>query len=398
MAIDNKTCLSDNQLQDEAGRIGEMISAKLMAKSPWNRLMMNSQEAFPEGMGQTIQTLLYERTKIPDVTNAAWSDVGLNDGTGNTCNPTPQQMAYARTLKSYNLQQAAVQSPSLCVNDLRYGWETSKQLAEQYRILAMNTKWFWENRYRDEYVRLAGNHIVLDSTDAESCTNTGSGQAFAGSKALYTLSQSYLDAYYLDLARDSAEGAYGMVNGQDQYLLIASPETINNLKKQNGPIREDIRFSSQSNELLAPLGADWAYMNYYYVADLECPRYNFVAGQYVRVPFYINAPASTGNKAIVNPAYKTAAFEVSIIFNPMALTSRVASKITSPGGNTSFDAVNYRGDFIWLNIKDNVCNPLGDTGYFYSLFMQGSEPLRTEWAYCLLHQRCPTPAQSYSCS
>lgn len=396
MAVD--LCDANNQLQDEAGRIAQMVSAKLLAKSPWNRLMSNSQQAFPEAMGQTINTLLYERTKIPDVSNTAWTDVGLNDGSGTSCNPVTQDLNFARTLKSYNLQQAAVKSPVLCVNDIRYGWEFQKQLAEQYRIMEMNTRWFWENRYRDEFLRLSGNHIVLDSLDPYGVSSSGSDEDFPAVEAIGPIQQSFLDAYYLDLVRDSAEGAYGMVDGQDQFLYIGSPESINNLKKQNSDIRQDTRFSSEANELLKPLGANYAYMGYYYIADIETPRYNFIDGQYVRVPYYINVPASTGNKAVVNPAYRNAAFEVGFIFNPRVYTSRVASQITSPGGNTNFKPQNYRGDFLWLNIQDNVCNPLGNQGYFYALFMQGSEPLRTEWGYSLLFQRCSTASGNYNCS
>lgn len=391
-------CDVNDQLQDEAGRIGNMVSAKLLAKSPWNRLMSQSQAAFPEAMGETINTLLYERTKIPDVTNAAWSDVSLNDGTGSTCNPTPQTMEFARTLKSYNLQQAAVQSPSLCVNDIRYGWKFEQQLAEQYRILEMNTRWFWENRYRDEYLRLAGNHLVLDTFDSNNVASTGSDQDFPAVEPITPLQQGFLDAYYMQLVRDSVEGTYGTVDGQDQLLLISSPETINNLKKQNSDIRQDLRFSSDVNELLKPLGASWAYMGYFYLADIETPRYTFTDGEFERVPYYINTPATTGNKAIVNPAYQSAPYEVSFIFNPNVYTSRVATQITSPGGNTKFDPVNYRGDFVWLNIRDNECNKLGNTGYFYALFMQGSQPERTEWGYAILHQRCGTANYQTACA
>lgn len=389
-------CDVNDQLQNEAGRIGQMISAKLLAKSPWNRLI--EQDAFPEAMGETIQTLLYERVAVADATGTAWVDVGLNDGTGSSCNPTPQEIEYARTLKSYNLQQSAIQSPTLCVNDIRVGWKFQEQLAEQYRILDQNTRWFWENRYRDEFLRLAGNHIVADSLDPLSMSTTGSGADFALSTPDYTLEQAFLDSWYLDLVRDCAEGAYGMVDGMDQFALICSPETSFNLKTQNADIRSDIRFSGEANELLKPLGATFAYRGFYHIVDTQAPRYNFVNGAWVRVPFYIATAATTGNKYVVNPAYKSAAYEVSFIFNPKVYTSRVASAITNPGGNAKFDAVNYRGDFMWINNKDNACNKLGNQGYFYGLFMQGSQPKRTEWGYAILHQRCGTTASGYTCS
>ncbi len=71
----------NNQLQQEAGRIGEMISAKLIATDPWNRLI--KQDTFPAGMGESIQTLIQERTTVPNASSTAWEDVGTNDGTGN---------------------------------------------------------------------------------------------------------------------------------------------------------------------------------------------------------------------------------------------------------------------------------------------------------------------------
>ena len=74
----------NNQLQQEAGRIGEMISAKLIATDPWNRLV--KQDTFPAGMGETIQTLVQERSTVPDAASTAWADVGTNTGTGNSCN------------------------------------------------------------------------------------------------------------------------------------------------------------------------------------------------------------------------------------------------------------------------------------------------------------------------
>jgi hypothetical protein len=131
-------------------------------------------------------------------------------------------------------------------------------------------------------------------------------------------------------------------------------------------------------------------MNFVYIANLQTPRYTFENGEFVRVPFYTTQAASSGQQSVVNPAYTTAPYEVAFIWNPEVFTSRVASAITSPGGNTKFDAVNYRGDFIWRNILDNNCNILGNQGFFYSLSMQGSQPKRTEWGYALMVKRTAT--------
>jgi hypothetical protein len=189
-----------------------------------------------------------------------------------------------------------------------------------------------------------------------------------------------------------------MVDGEPQYALICSPESSNFLKKQNADIRQDLRFSSQVDELIKPFGAAFSYSGFVHIVDRQAPRYNFVNGEFVRVPFFTNSPATTGNKAVVNPAYRTAPYEVSFIYNPHVFTSRVAQVITSPGSGLKFDPVNYRGEYVWINNKDNANNILGLTGYFYALFMQGSQPKRTEWGYAIMHLRC-NPATVYqSCS
>ena len=386
----------NNQLQQEAGRIGEMISAKLIATDPWNRLV--KQDTFPAGMGESIQTLIQERTTVPNASSTAWEDVGTNDGTGNTCNPTPQVVEFARTLKSYNLQQSAIRSPGFCVNDLRTAWKAEEQLAGEVKVLKENSQWFWSNRYRDEFSRLAGSKVVTDVNDTLAMSTSGSNQAFPAAAPAYALDQGILDQFYLDLSRDAAEGNYAIVDGEPQYALICSPETSNYLKKQNADIRQDLRFSSQVDELIKPFGAAFSYSGFVHLVDRQAPRYNFVGGEFVRVPFFTTAPANTGNKAVVNPAYRSAPYEVSFIYNPHVYTSRVAQVITSPGSGLKFDPVNYRGEFMWINNKDNANNILGVNGYFYALFMQGSQPKRTEWGYAIMHLRCGPATLYQSCS
>ncbi len=389
-------CDINNQLQDESGRIGEMVAAKLIGTDVWNRLV--TQEEWPAGMGESITTLLQERSVVPDVSSAAWSDVSINNGTGSSCNPSEQLIQFARTTKSYNLQQAAIRSPGLCVNDLRIAWMAEQQLGGEYKVLKDNQQWFWSNRYRDEYIRLAGNKIVVDTDDTYTFSTSGSDEAIPASPAQYALDQGMLDTWYLDLNRDQAEGYYAMVDAMPQYGLICSPEVSKYLQKQNADVRQDLRFSSEVDSLITPFGTRWAYSGFIHLIDNQAPRYTFTDGEYVRVPFYINVPASYGYKAVVNPAYRNAPYEGSIIYNTNVYTSRVAQTITRPGGNTSFDAVNYRGDYTWLNIRDNGCNKLGNQGYFYALNMQGSQAKRTEWGYLIISLRCGPATLFQNCS
>jgi hypothetical protein len=386
----------NNQLQVEAGRFDKIISAKLMAKDPWNRLI--KQAEFPDSMGVSIQNLIWERTVLPNVGPSAWSDLQLNDGSGNSCIPAPQLLEYARTIKAYNLQVSSFRSPYLCVEDIRFAFKFAQQLGEMYKVLEENSGFFTTNRYRDEYLRLAGNHVVADVKPTTSMSVSGSNQPWPASQAKFALDQGMLDQWYLDVDRDSAEGSYATVDGQAQYALIISPEASNWIKKQNADIRQDLRYSSHVDELLKPFGVGWSYSGFIHIVDKQAPRYRFTGGAYQRIPYYANSPASYGYKAVVNPAYLSAPYEVTFIFNPNVYTSRVPNVITDPGGNTSFKATNYRGKIRWMNIQDNATNLEGTNGFFFSKFVQGSEPQRTEWGYALMHQRCGPATQYVSCS
>jgi hypothetical protein len=152
------------------------------------------------------------------------------------------------------------------------------------------------------------------------------------------------------------------------------------------------------DDLLKPFGVGWSYGGFLHLIDKQAPRFTFSGGKFTRVPYYINAPATYGQKAIVNPAYKRAPFTVSFIFNKNVYISRVPGVITDPGGNTHFKATNYRGKIRWMNIQDNDSNLEGTNGFFFSKFVQGSEPDRTEWGYALMHQRCGPATRYASCS
>lgn len=381
----------NNILVDESGRIGRLVPAKIIAKSAWNKLIR--QEAFPEGMGVQISTLVYQRTVIPNVTSTAWTQMGLNDGTGNECNPTPQLLQYAQTMRSYNLAKASVRTPTLCVDDIRYGYNFQKQLSQQFDILTQNTQYFWENRYRDEYIRLSEHKVVASQGLPEDDTDFPA----VNPSDVKALDQGMLDYFYAKLLRDSGgQGSYGMTDNAPEYALMIGPETSRNIKTQT-EIRQDLRFSTNPNTLLAPLGAKWSYSGFYHLIDWQAPRYKFENGAFVRVPYYAPEATTYGNQDNVNPEYTNAPFEATIIFNPEVYISRVVNPLTRPGGNTQFDPVNYRGDFQWINFKSE-CNPLGNTGYFLGTFANGSDPTRPEFGYVILHQRCDAPINYNSCS
>jgi hypothetical protein len=201
------------------------------------------------------------------------------------------------------------------------------------------------------------------------------------------------------LVRDGAGNKpMGRQNGRPEFTIICSPETSDHILRSDENIRQDYRWNpGVVNELLAPLGVDRSYRGFYHLIDMFPKRWDWDGDSMIeRLPYIAVAddapgylPAGQkGSKFVVNPAYENAAYEDTIVFHQDVYTSLIPAPITSPGGQTSFDPVSYRGDFKWKNIPNKLTNPDGTIGYFRGVLSNGTKPIRPEWGYVIRHLRC----------
>lgn len=372
-------------LVEESNRIGPDIYRRTLNTSPWTTLV--KQEAWPDEMGESVRVLVYERTLPGSGAGLTFTDVLSNDpaveGPG-SCAVAGANLGFAQTLTSYNLQQAAINSPDICLNDLRFPVKRQEQLRNIMAVLTENTQYAWENRYRDEYVRLANYKINANQTELLAGATAFSTSNLPTSR----LTQGILRYVYSKLIRDGAgTNAYGRENGAPVFLLITSPETSDDIIKLNADIRQDFRYAKPS-ELLQPLGVERSYGGFYHLIDTMTPRYDLVGGVWTRRYPYTTQAATKGTKFVPNPAYYTAEYEDSIIFHADVFTSLVPKPIGATG-QMAFDPQSYRGDFRWRNILDRTCNPDGNIGFFRAIFASGSKPVFSNLGYVIRHKRCP---------
>lgn len=380
-------------LEAESGRIGPDIYHKSLNTSPWLKLV--KQDTWPDEMGYEVSVLTYSRS-LPE-TALSWNNVGFSTGSGaGSCVPSASVVNFYQKLATYNLQQTAIQSPPLCVNDLRYSWRRKDQLSHIFRILTENTSWAWKDRYRNEFLRLSKRQVLVASAGTSNPETFSSANSnFPAQIATTKLTQPYLDRIRMSLIRDGAgNDPMGRENGTPVFGLICSSETSYDIIRSLAADREDYRYSSKVNDLLAPLGVERTYKGFYHIIDDFAPRYNWNAGtsSYVVVEPYIKQTVGGVTEWVLNPAYESAHFEVSFVFHKDVFHSVIPAPITAPGANTKFDPVAYRGEFKWLNIRDREENPDGTIGYFRGVLSSGSKPVRPEWGYAILHARCPGKA------
>lgn len=488
------------------------IYRRTIDTSVWLKLIQ--QEAWPEGMGDTISILTYERT-LPG--SNSWNTISVSQGgstgTGSFI-PTATQVDVAQTIRTYGIQHTAIESQNILMHDALFSFRMQEQLRAVYDNLVENVSYLWQKRYRDEYRRLCGHKVIaaransgvlwdtagadypaaLDTTNAPTDLSTG----------VSTLTQGLLNTIYLQLIREGGGNKpMGRENGRPIFTLVCSPEISDALIRLNAATRDDFRYSPSVNELLKPLGVERSFRGFYHLIDIQIPRYNYVPGSagitaltvsgwdaasktgtvnitasttglanivmgqrfscqsatagfvvngtviaksaatgatgsftffadsaantgagsfafttlgrnfsgtitegFTEVPFYIpdsshvsgfsdgsgfatNQGGASGKRWIVNPEYDNAVYEEAFIMHPEVMKSLIPRPLTSPGGNTKFDPVSYRGDFRFLNIADRYINPDGNYGYFRGVLASGSKPCRPEFGYAIMYQRQP---------
>jgi hypothetical protein len=425
-------------LVSESSRIGDDIYRKTVDTSPWLKLV--KQDAWPDEMGDTVSVLVYERSLPYNTDGSAkvsWNSVSQNgaaygssdfaagtstlNNSGNdsaSASSFPGLSAngiidFGQTLRTYGLQHAALESPNISLNDLRFPMKRKEQLSNIMQILTESTSEVWVQRYRDQYISIAQNKLVA-TTDTTAYTGfdttitgvqrntTGSTSAAQSSAGFLNgatplaggtqLTQTILDRVYMDLLRNGAgANAYDRMNGAPVFLAIMSPETSDSLIRANADIRQDFRWSDRVSELLAPLGVQRSYRNFHHLVDAFAPRYKITSNAFVRVYPFVKVANDLGNarqgfKYELNSEYLNAAWEDTIIFVPDVFTSLVPKPL-SIGEGMEFNAQNYRGEFTWRNILDREKNPDGTVGYFRAVFSNGGKPIFPHQGYVIRHLR-----------
>ena len=263
-------------LTQEAGRIGADIHKATLHTSPWIDLIRQS--TFPEGMGYTLSTLVYDRAlPITPLTHdlgdgsgqsvgVDWSAVGTEQNsasrgfTGGQTESTasiPTEDAnvniidFSKELKTYKLSRAVIESPRINVEELRYATHRAEQLRAIMDLLKESTRNSWETRYRQQYDKLCDNVVFAksassifstgaegkvthsnDSTETllnvdDTVTDGGDAGADNNVDSNANISNALLDKIYFQLVRKGAgANAYGRENGRPVFTLVHAPDRL----------------------------------------------------------------------------------------------------------------------------------------------------------------------------
>lgn len=440
--ITDGTSAINTILAEQANQIGKDIYSRTLHTSPW--LDLTKQSAFVDGMGYQQSTLVYDRaiatTDAAGGTIAganAWNSVGTLSSGGNQFNTslsganaqplddTADDVAgaaglgsdqrsfiqFGKQLKKYSLERAVIESPRISLEDLRFAAHRQDQLRAIMDIMTQVTRNTWENRYRDEFDRVAGNLTLclaagsktVSTIDVSASTKFEGVQTVAvdlendfvtgGVDVDYTpdanISNAVLDKAYFQLIRAGAgSNSYGRENGRPVFSLVLSSEASYQIQTEAG-FRDDVRYNNAKvSDLIAPLGIEKSFRGFYHLVDDLAPRFTVAAGALTRIDPYV----AVGGVATPNPAYETATHEAAYILHPEVCEAQIPNPMSGGSGFT-FDPVNYRGKFDWKNIANETTNPDGTIGFFRGVLASATKPIKTEFGYVILFKRdSSTPA------
>lgn len=430
----NSAAAIDVILTQEANRIGSDIHKATMHTSPWIDLV--KQTTFPEGMGYQLNTLIYDRA-LPlksgtlassPVLGVNWNAIqhsaaasgvtGFTDGQSvDTKSVTDEERAtldFTKKLKPYSLKKAVVESPRINVEDLRYAAHRTEQLRAIMDLMSESVRHSWENRYRDEYDRLADNCVLAKTASSSFITGGETKQSFVTDDATglaqagttvktgdldanndgtgelepsANISNALMDKIYFQLVRAGAgPKAYGRENGRPIFSVVLSSEASYKLQTESDKIREDIRYNNAKvGELIAPLGVEKSFRGFYHLVDDLTTRYKSRGGEantLVKVE-----PYTVSNGVVVpNTEYESAEFEAAYVLVDDVMESLIPAPISGDSGLT-FDPVNYKGDFKWTNIADAAINPDKTIGFFRGIMASASKPIKTNFGYVVIFKR-----------
>jgi hypothetical protein len=427
----DSTTAIDTILTQEANRIGQDIYRRTLHTSPWMDLI--KQTSFPDGMGYTLGTLIYDRA-LPTTTangstlagSSVWTGVGTNSAASIATGSTLDQiltgapdtnigagtgksfLAFGRQLKQYSLERATVESPKINVEDLRFAAYRTEQLRAIMDAMTESTKYSWEERYRDQYDKVCGNIVfcLASGTPTVTTIDVSAGTKKEGTSTVsidtnndfvssgvdvdYTptanISNKVLDSVYFKLVRAGAgTNAYGRENARPVFALVCSSEASYALQTEAG-FRDDVRYNNAKvSDLIAPLGIEKSFRGFYHLIDDLAPRFTVSTGTLTRVQPY----TATSGVITLNASYETADYEAAYVLHMDVMESQIPEPISGSNGLT-FDPVNYRGKFNWKNIPSVDLNPDGTIGFFRGVLASATKPIRTEFGYVFLFKRTST--------
>lgn len=368
-------------------------------------------EPWLDGNGYQYSYPIYERALITKAvtdsdffTTAATLDAGAGGNnnllTTGACLTTDHNIeSFGVTTRTVSLKKAGVNSPDICLDDLKFQWQVTDQIKNVTRIMSENSKWVWSNTYQDEYSAACLNKITagIDTVDTTFS---------AATPPTSQLTFGILENVHQELGFNggSINPSARVEDGTPVYTAVGNNYTFNHLKRTDANQRNDFHYASSGGGALqdimigSPSLGGKVYHGFKFAVVQFAPRFDIVTGAYVRRYPYVASNATRGKKWEVNSLYRNAAYEDTAIYHADVLRVLIPKPGVSMGSMSYQQQYSWSGEFMWRNIPDRECNIDGNIGFFRALFAYGIKLERPDLGYVIRHLRCTNATDFAACS
>jgi hypothetical protein len=281
----------------------------------------------------TGDTHFYDRIEVgqPNL-DTRWQRISSGE-CEEACSPPRVNVAWGTRRDSYYMEQFRIQSPLMCLTQLRYNTRPGEQIAKIYRGLKKLPQIYSTDFLRVHAVDKAETLHICGSDFATMTPNPGTGGNITGQLTTISLGsaanlpKSELTFSYLDYLSTSLglEGYYEAGSGLPDglYNLITDPRTWFRLTSGNPSLKEMMCIDNpeQASALYkVGQGVQKPFGNYAPTLDKQPIRFQHLGGGVLqRVYPYENAPGDTGLVRKVRPAYLNARYQLSYLWHPKAI-------------------------------------------------------------------------------
>lgn len=330
-------------------------------------------QTFPLGAGTSMQEITYKST-LPAVERGfgGWtklknSATGCDPCDGPDCSYNVQRMGgggYER--KAIELMSREFVSDTFCIKEIQVTQDFEKTFGLIVQNLYSQIAFFKEQNIGFNALTMLAKKLLVDSTgiranDADPYTYRASGTV-----RLSALNVHILSKIYETIRRYPDVEPLLIQNGRPVYGLIASDEIIGRIYRDDPVLRQDIRHSSMSDDLVTKYGFDFTIEGKFVPIPYLYPRrFNRVAGELVEVLPWVNGiPLEVGTYTSVNPAYEEAAYEGVLITGMSPFDIYTMPTATSLGEGSEFGPEpSFFDNWEWMNFKTPQ-DPYGREGYY----------------------------------
>jgi hypothetical protein len=395
-------------LTQETGRYSQEIYSKSAWRSPIVRLQTSTRGDWMNGMGDVINILTYQRS-FPNASIAALrTNIAPSNGDAtNACTPPKAMIGFGQQTRNTQLRHVALETPYFCIRDITNRFEFARQLAKHVDVLADVSGWVWRDIYTTDYVNTAEHHITINQA-AGGVVDNGTTYSVA-QPGNARLQQVHLEEIAVRLMQEGGDSAPSIdVDTQEPiWELIIGKESSDYIFRNDPKLADSIRWATAGLGLTGP-DASYTLPNGFptrrrqfggFIHNINPypRRFEINAGAYVETPVWLPGAKTIGVGSEINPDWRTATYEETIIWHPRVYRSLVPRTIIEPSPGWKFNPVDYQGHFRAVNILDRTCNVDGTNIFWRAIFSDAAEPIKPELGYAIIHSRCGYPSRAVGC-